>query len=198
MDYTLTMRRLGLILITLFTLQTTAHADMYFIPEVINGNTLRLLNGETVRLIGVEIPQIAPEMSQQEKAEVIKKQQAAAEYTRSMVSGAKADLQFDNRLRDEEGNLLAYCWFLYPRENVRDALEFKDEFMVPQIIEDWGEHQYVTFLNAAIIKAGYATPTIDNVNMEHAALFNSIFHNEIIPTFQVQAEAEVDLSKVDN
>ena len=65
----------------LFMLQTAAHADMYFIPEVINGNTLRLLSGETVRLIGVEIPQIAPGMSQQEKAEILKKQQAATEYT---------------------------------------------------------------------------------------------------------------------
>ena len=58
---------------TLFLmLQTTAHAEMYFIPEVINGNTLRLLSGETVRLIGVSIPQITPEMSQQEKAEILK------------------------------------------------------------------------------------------------------------------------------
>ncbi|MCA9394153.1 MAG: hypothetical protein KC900_08115 [Candidatus Omnitrophica bacterium] len=191
------MRRLGLTLIMLLTLHTTAHAEMYFIPEVIDGNTLRLLNGEKVRLIGVEIPQIAPGMTQQEKAEVIKQQQAATDYTRSMISGAKADLQFDSRLRDEEGNLLAYCWFLYPREDVREALEFKDEFMIEQIIEDWGEHQYVTFLNAAIIKAGHATPLNDEINVEHAALFNSIYHNEIIPTFQVQATAQVDLSKIE-
>ena len=114
-----------------------------------------------------------------------------------MVSGAKADLQFDNRLRDEEGNLLAYCWFLYPKENVREALEFEDEFMVSQIIEDWGEHQYVTFLNAALIKSGHATPVNDDENVEHAALLNSIHQNNIIPTFQVQAPSEVDLSKVD-
>ena len=114
-----------------------------------------------------------------------------------MISGAKADLQFDNQLRDEEGNLLAYAWFLYPKENVREALEFEDEFMVSQIIEDWGEHQYVTFLNAALIKAGHGMPTSDGVNKEHAALFNSIYQNKMIPTFQVQATAEVDLSRVD-
>lgn len=180
----------------LFMLQATAQAEMYFIPEVINGNTLRLLDGETVRLIGVEIPQISPEMTQQEKAEIFKIQQAAAEYTRGMISGAKADLQFDNRLRDEEGNLLAYAWFLYPGENVREALEFKDDYLVNQIIEDWGEHQYVTFLNAALIKSGYATPRNDDVNVEHAALFNSIYQSEMIATFQVQAAAEIDLSQV--
>jgi len=196
MDYTFIMRRLILTIMVVLLMSPVANAEMFFIQQVIDGNTLRLLNGDTVRLIGVHIPEINTNMSMQEKAQVIKNRQKAAEYVRSLISGTKVDLQFDSKERDNEGNLLAYAWFLYPEENVKQALEFEDDYKWDEIVEDWGEHQYVTFLNAAVIKAGYAIPKEDHGNIEHSALFNSVYEQKIIPTLQAKGSPELDLSKV--
>lgn len=178
-----------------FLMSPAAHAEMFFIQEVIDGNTLRLLTGETVRLIGVHIPEITPEMSMQEKPRVINNQQRAAAYVRSLVSGTKVDLQFDGVTRDADDNLLAYAWFLYPEENVKQALEFEDDYKWDEIVEDWGEHQYVTFLNAAVIKAGLAVPKEEHDNIEHSALFNSIYQQKRVPTMQAKGTPALDLSK---
>lgn len=190
------MRRLTLTIMVVLLMSPAAHAEMFFIQQVIDGNTLRLLNGETVRLIGVSIPEITPDMSMQEKARVINNQQKAAEYVRSLISGTKVDLQFDQQQRDAEGHLLAYAWFLYPEENVKKALEFENDYKWEEIVEDWGEHQYVTFLNAAVIKAGYAVPKEDHGNITHSALFNSIYQQKIVPTMQAKGQVDLDLSKV--
>ncbi|MBP9854342.1 MAG: thermonuclease family protein [Candidatus Omnitrophica bacterium] len=182
----------------LFTMliSSAANADMYFVQQVINGNTLRLITGETVRLIGVDIPEITADMSMTEKARVLKNQQKATEYVRGLVSGTKVDLKFDRSDRDENDNILAYVWFLYPEENVKKALEFEDDYKWAEIVEDWGEHQYVAFLNAALIKAGLAVPKDDQTNTEHSALFNSIYQQKIIPTMQAMGTSELDLTKV--
>lgn len=168
---------------------------MFFIQEVVNGNTLRLLSGETVRLIGVEIPEIRPDMSLTERKRVTNNRLEAAAYVRSLVSGAKADLQLDVRERDEEGNILAYAWFLYPEKNVTQALEFKDDYRVDEIVEDWGEHKYVTFLNAAIIKAGYGVYSQEHQeNQEHKELLTSIYQQNTVPTMQAMKESPIDIT----
>lgn len=190
------MKRLLLTLIVVLFICPAANAEMYFIQEVVNGNTLRLLSGETVRLIGVDIPEMRPDMSLQERQRVTNNRLEAAAYVRSLVSGAKADLQFDVKERDEEGNILAYAWFLYPEANVKEALEFKDDYRVDDIVEDWGDHKYVAFLNAAVIKSGYGVySNSDSENAEHSELLASVYQQRSVPTMQVKKEEAIDLTR---
>jgi hypothetical protein len=162
------MKRLGIILIFLL-MPCLAQAEMYFIEKVVDARTLVLLTGEHVHLMGVNIPENRPDGSV-----ATNNKEKASEYVRSLVSGSKVDLQFAEGV-DEEGYRQAYAWFLYPEENVMEALEFKDDYRMNEIVEDWGEHRYVAFLNAVIIKAGYGTPKEHLDNSEYASLMVSLY-----------------------
>jgi len=103
-----------------FFLLSASHAEIYKVKRVIDGDTL-LLNGERVRLIGVDTPETK---HPQKPVEYFGRE--AYLFTRQMVDGKEARLEFERQRRDRYGRLLAYVYLL-------DG----------------------TFLNAEIIKQGY-------------------------------------------
>jgi len=108
-------------ILILFFLLSTSHAEIYKVKRAIDGDTLLLINGEKVRLIGVDTPETK---HPQKPVEYFGKE--AYLFTKQMVDGKEARLEFDRRKRDKYGRLLAYVYLL-------DG----------------------TFLNAEIIKQGY-------------------------------------------
>jgi micrococcal nuclease len=104
-----------------FFLLSASHAEIYIVKRVIDGDTLLLLNGERVRLIGVDTPETK---HPQKPVEYFGRE--AYLFTRQMVDGKEARLEFERQRRDRYGRLLAYVYLL-------DG----------------------TFLNAEIIKQGY-------------------------------------------
>ncbi len=120
------------------------------VQRVIDGDTLKLSNGEKVRLIGIDTPESSsnPKLYRDAKrtgqdVETIKGfGKRATEFTRQLVEGKQVRLEFDVQQRDKYGRLLAYVY-----------------------LEDG------TFINAEIIKEGYAQVMTVPPNVKYQDLF---------------------------
>ena len=93
----------------------------FIVKWVIDGDTIQLHNDQQVKLIGVNTPEINQPFQSVEHYG-----REATAFTRKMVEGESVRLEYDKRLKDEYGRLLAYIY-------LKDG----------------------TLLNAEIIKQGY-------------------------------------------
>ena len=91
----------------LFFLLSAAHAEIYKVKRVIDGDTLLLINGERVRLIGVNTPETK---HPQKPVEYFGRE--AYLFTKQMVDGKEARFEFERQKRDRYGRLLAYVYLL--------------------------------------------------------------------------------------
>ncbi len=153
--------------ITIFILAASAFAQDYdaqakvtipfgkadktlIVSRAIDGDTLKLSDGERVRLIGIDTPESsnnaklrrdAKRTGQDAKA-IIAMGKEAKEFTRKLVENKKVKLEFDVQKRDKYSRLLAYVY-----------------------LEDG------TFVNAEIMKAGYAQVMTVPPNVHYQDLF---------------------------
>jgi len=139
--------------------------EAHVVENIIDGNTFKLINGERVRLIGIRTPQIGHTI------EAITKMGAEAkDFMGCFVQeGDKVYLEYDVQKRDKDGRLLAYVWqyafvqakcdFKQPKWMMMDSKSFAD----------------VMFLNASIVKSGYATPMAIAPNGRYAGLFEELY-----------------------
>lgn len=133
-----------------FLLPQTVFSDNIKVKRVIDGDTLKLSNGEKVRLIGIDTPESADnpktrrdsKRTGQDMKEIIKMGKEAAAFTRNLVEGKEVRLEFDVQQRDKYKRLLAYVY-------LNDG----------------------TFVNAEIIKAGYAQIMTIPPNVTYQELF---------------------------
>jgi len=123
---------------------------LYKVERVIDGDTLKLSNGERVRLIGIDTPESKDnaklrkdsKRTGQNAKEIIEMGKWAADFTRKLVEGKEVKLEFDVSQRDKYGRLLAYVY-------LTDG----------------------TFVNAEIIKQGFAQVMTIPPNVKHQDLF---------------------------
>lgn len=140
---------------------------------------LKLTNGERVRLIG-----IAPESKPNDKAkrdskrtgqdlETINKMgQEATDYLKwRLEKGQEVRLVFDVEKHDKYKRLLAYI-FLDISDS--DCMYVKLELLGQQHIDNY-QGKCSEFLNATIIKAGYATPMTIPPNVKYADKFKELY-----------------------
>jgi micrococcal nuclease len=124
------------------------------VRRVIDGDTIQLENGERVRLIGID----TPEMHESDKLErdsrrsgesreiIIKMGRRACEFSRNLVEGKRVRLEFDAQERDIYKRLLAYVY-------LADG----------------------TFVNAQIVKQGFASLMTIPPNVKYAELFLKLY-----------------------
>jgi len=142
----------------------TESSKIYTVERVIDGDTLKLTNGEEVQLIGIKAP------------EDEKMGQEATEFVRELIKGKEGKevkLQFDVQERDKYGRLLAYVLILPPwyfrNEPYLELLPIEEEN------SDGKLNTKKVFLNATIIKSGYATPMTIPPNVKYADLFKELY-----------------------
>ena len=131
-----------------------AKDEFYYVSRVVDGDTLKLSDGERVRLIGVDTPEVHysdkllrdAKKSGKDVSDIQAMGQKASDFTKSLVSGKRVRLEFDVKRRDRYGRLLAYVYLLS------------------------GE-----FVNAEIVKAGYAQPMTIPPNVKYAELFQKLY-----------------------
>lgn len=124
------------------------------VKRVIDGDTMQLENGERVRLIGIDTPEIhdsnklrKDSQRTKQEAEAIKEMgRQAFAFTRNLVEGKHVSLDFDVERQDKYGRLLAYAY-------LKDG----------------------TFVNAEIVKQGYASLMTIPPNVKHADLFTKLY-----------------------
>jgi len=125
------------------------------VKRVVDGDTLVLENGERVRLIGIDTPELHESNKLQRDAARSKQDvntikemgQAAYEFTKKLVEGKKVSLEFDVEKYDRYDRLLAYVYLN------------KDN----------------TFVNAEIVKQGYASLMTYPPNVKYVDLFTKLY-----------------------
>ena len=124
------------------------------VKRVVDGDTLVLASGERVRLIGIDTPEIHEsdklyrdsKRSQQSVAGIKEMGRYSYQFTKDLVEGKTVSLEFDVERQDKYERLLAYVY-------LKDG----------------------TFVNAEIIKQGYASLMTYPPNVKYADLFLKLY-----------------------
>jgi micrococcal nuclease len=140
------------------------HDPIYTVRHVIAGDTLMLSDGERVRLIGIDCPA---------------EDKQATEYTRKLVEGKKIRLEFDAGLKDEKGRLWAYV-FILTDKLAQSKVNPPDDY----VIMTSREFQEI-FLNATLLRAGYARVRTVSPNEKYKDLFLKNERKRARPDFQM-------------
>ena len=129
------------------------YADVY-VKRVIDGDTIELEDGERVRFIGIDTPEIHESYkldrdirrTGQDKRTILELGRRSYLFTKNLVQGKRVSLEFDVEKRDRYKRLLAYVY-------LKDG----------------------TFVNAEIIRAGYASLMTYPPNVKYAELFTKLY-----------------------
>lgn len=124
------------------------------VTRAVDGDTLKLENGERVRLIGIDTPEMHEseklyrdsQRSGQDIPTIKELGRRAYEFTRNLVEGKRVRLEFDVEKHDKYGRLLAYVY-------LKDG----------------------TFVNAEIVKEGYASLMTYPPNVRYVDLFQRLY-----------------------
>jgi len=133
--------------------QSYNYADSY-VKRAIDGDTLVLENGERVRLIGIDTPEMHEskklykdaERSKEDITTIQKLGRRSYEFTKNLVEGKRVSLEFDVERYDRYKRLLAYVY-------LKDG----------------------TFVNAEIVRQGYASLLTIPPNVKYADLFLKLY-----------------------
>ena len=139
--------------------QTGSHSqyDDILVERVVDGDTLKLENGERVRLIGID----TPESQKNAKAfrdsqrtgvdidKIIVMGNKVKRFVKDLVENKRVRLEFDRGPKDKYGRLLAYVYLKNQNEEI--------------------------FVNATIIKMGYAAPMAIPPNVKFAKMFHDLY-----------------------
>jgi len=154
---------------------STEFSKTYTVERVIDGDTLKLTNGETVHLIGID----APETDRDKAAQLImgtdqdletmtKMGQEAMEFVKKWFGGKEIHLKLDVQERDKYGRLLAYAYEFLCEEPC-------DAAYIEGFHQSKTGNSFYTFVNATIIKSGYASPLTIPPNVKYADLFQKLY-----------------------
>lgn len=132
------------------------YADI-LVKRVIDGDTLELESGERVRLIGIDTPEVHEsnklhrdsQRSGEDISTIQKLGKRSWDFTKKLAEGQRVSLEFDVEKYDKYNRLLAYVYL-------------KKEG---------------TFVNAEIIKQGYASLMTFPPNVKYADLFTKLYQD---------------------
>jgi len=175
------MKKLPMTLLILL-IATTTFAQTYTYSGTVDGDILNVVNAEgkeeIVQLLGIDSPEAKPNAEAVEDSKrsgqglktIVLMGQKAAEFLRGLIKkeGQEIRLEFDQKKRDKYGRLLAYVYSLVCEGDC--AIEAVQGYNYEKLNDGW----YV-FINATIIKSGYATPMTIPPNVKYADLFKELY-----------------------
>jgi len=164
---------------------TASYAQTYTVERVIDGDKIVVTTpegkSEKVRLIGIDAPtsQANGKAKRDSKrtgkdiATINKMGQEVTEAIKTMVKkDDKVYLEFDVQERDKYKRLLAYVW-IYPFAQAKNPkFRKRMEWELADGIVD----RDMLFVNATLVKSGYAMPMTIPPNVKYADLFQELFN----------------------
>ena len=148
------------------------------VANVIDGETLKLSNGEKVRLIGVDVPASSRNVKLRDDIKKTGKKAAtlmmtgkiAAKFLRELIHDRTVVLEYDTEEKERSGRRWAYVYFyLDPRVNMEIP-----EGWYAELVPEAKERQLRVFLNATLIREGYASAKIILPNVKYQELFSKL------------------------
>ena len=170
----------------LFSPVSVRAAEMYTletIRRVISGDVFKLESGKKVRLIGVDAPEDEPNRKAKEDSKrtgqdlnaIIKTGKTTTQWVKSRLEGKKIFLKYDKKRKGDRREELVYA-YLFDVSTFYGGIVVRERFEDVQF--DWWEvperGRYV-FINATIIKGGYATPVRNLPNVKYADFFEKVY-----------------------
>jgi len=153
-------------------------ADPVKVISVIDGETLQLSNGGKVRLIGIDVPASSKNAKLRDDIKATGKDaktliaagKNAAKFLRKLIKNEKIGLEYDAKVEEKSGLKWVYVYF------------YLDPHLDMEIPETWytelspkeGERQLRVFLNATMIREGYAQMKIMPPNVKFQGLFSKL------------------------
>ncbi len=155
-------------------------SDPVIVISVIDGETLQLASGEKVRLIGIDVPASSKNAKLRDDVKstgkdgptLIAAGKNAAKFLRKLVKNEKIVLEYDEQEKEKEksGRRWVYAYFyLDPHLDMK----IPDEWSV-ELSPGTEERQFRVFLNATLIKSGYAQRKILPPNVKFQELFSTL------------------------
>ncbi len=153
-------------------------ADFVTVKSVIDGETLQLSDNTKVRLIGIDVPassknvKLRDDMKSTEQAgpTLIAAGKNAAKFLRKLIEKEKIVVEYVREEKDKSGRRWAYVYFyLDPHLNMEIP-----ETWYAEVSPETGERQLRVFLNATMIRAGYAQMKILPPNIKFQELFSTL------------------------
>jgi len=170
-----------ILLIVILLVTSSVWAETYTVERVIDCGTLKLTNGERVRLIGIDCPESKPndkakrdaKRTGQDLETINKMGQEATEELKEIFKtyGNEVVLKFDVQEKDKYGRLLAYVFYDsgITDKNLLNYLQPAGYHF------NYYEGKWMCFINATMIKAGYAQPMTIPPNVKYAELFEELY-----------------------
>ena len=148
------------------------------VKRVVDGDTLLLEDRRRVRLIGIDTPESSAnqkamrdsERSGTDVKKIAAMGQQAKVFTKELVSGKNIQLEFDATPQDKYGRLLAYVY-----SQVCSGV-CKYEAIDGQEYVKRDDGIYI-FVNATIIKSGYASVMTIPPNVKYASIFKNLYQD---------------------
>ena len=167
-------RCVGCVLFFIFILASDLYAETYIVKKVIEGDLFELSNGDMVRLIGIDAPDSQPtgrakmfaERSGKKLNDILAVGKRAKKFVQQLIEGKEVRLEFDRVDRDKDSKILAYVYDVGTYRNKKDVFAPPEYFLVNHDI----------FINATIIKSGYASPLMIPPNVKYVRLFKKLFN----------------------
>jgi len=162
--------------ISILLIATASYAQNYVVERVLDGDTIAVITPigtfEKVRMIGI----LTPKSNSNDEDEG--DEDDATLFVKGLIKpGQYIRLRFENQERDRDGRLLAYVYSL-----LGSTKDFATPMRLPEYYEISLEQKkfnihgyYFNFLNATIIKAGYAVPMPTPPNVKYADLFKELY-----------------------
>ncbi len=154
---------------------------------VYDGDTIKLSDGRRVRFIGIDCPESRMNDKLRRDARrrgvpesvLMQRGQKASYFTREMLLSRKVRLEFDAERRDSYGRLLAYVFLPVCSYRVGERpCSARDPFPGDEFLRlplPKGREGLYLFVNATIVKSGFAEPMEIPPNTRYAELFARLY-----------------------
>ena len=156
------------------------------VVKVYDGDTLKTSSGEKIRLIGLDTPELhesdklfrdAAKSGMSIKS--IKVEGAlAAKVTQDLAAGKPIRIEYDMERQDRYGRTLAYVYIPvceWSKDESPCQVERRPEYEYRELPGVTKDRATYIFLNASLLKAGYAKPMNIRPNTRYAGYFEKLY-----------------------
>jgi len=171
------------ILVGIVSCDNVSEQKRYRVIKVYDGDTVGFANRAHVRLLGIDCPEMvdnaklnADARSMGQSKDFIKEQgRQAFEFTHKLLMHEKVQVEFDKEKKDKYGRWLAYLWIELGNPGSSLKVDVPAYFVKVLRKDPHGKNKEYIFVNATIIKAGFAYPFATSDSLRYGDMLRQLY-----------------------